>query len=66
MPGKNGVELCTAIHERQGESIPAILLTARDGELCDADRTRGNILEVINKPFSPRAVCEAVGRLLAA
>ncbi|WP_444883739.1 response regulator [Microbulbifer sp. PSTR4-B] len=62
LPGKGGLEICTAI--RRYSSVPIIMLTAR---IEEADRLRG--LEIgaddyVCKPYSPREIVARVKAVL--
>ncbi|MEL7238947.1 MAG: response regulator [Planctomycetota bacterium] len=66
MPRMNGVELCTELCKRKVWRAPALLLTARESEFSAETLRRINIVEVINKPFSPRQLLATVQQHLAA
>jgi len=57
MPYMTGLELCQALaaDETTG-TIPVIILTARGYALDEDDLAVGNIVDVVSKPFSPRAI----------
>ncbi len=63
MPHLSGVEFCRALAD-SGQRTPALLLTARDSDIDPAEREAAGIVEVINKPFSPRDLAGAVARHL--
>lgn len=68
MPEMTGVELCKELRSRQEyANCPIVLLTAKGLEL-ELPRLREelNIDATFAKPFSPSAIVEACGELLAA
>ena len=64
MPRMNGLELCRALAATDGWSAPAVLLTAQDGGLDAEELRAAGVVEVVNKPFSPRALLAVADRLL--
>jgi CheY-like chemotaxis protein len=69
MPYMTGLELCKALAGEPATSrIPVIMLTARgyalEPEDLDPEVSGGNICDVLNKPFSPRAIVEQIHRIL--
>lgn len=65
MPLLSGVELCARLQgEPTTRHIPAIILTARGFSISVEERETRNIVEVIDKPFSPRQVLASVQELL--
>ena len=63
MPHLSGVEFCRALCDG-GQPTPALLLTARDSDIDADEQAAAGIVEVINKPFSPRDLAGAVARHL--
>ena len=66
MPVLTGVEVCQRLREDAAWKVPAILLTARGNELTAEELVSGGIVDVINKPFSPRHVLTIVSKHLDA
>ncbi len=65
MPFLSGLELCTKLREDENLcDTPAIMLTARGFSLGDGVLEGTNVRRLLAKPFSPRAVLEAVKELL--
>lgn len=65
MPFLSGVELCLALREDEAtRHLPVLMLTARQHSIHDKDLQRCMILQIMNKPFSPREISEAVRRVL--
>ena len=62
MPHLNGLEVCKALRSDPNWITPALLLTAQDCDLDPAAIDASGIVEVICKPFSPRALVAAVER----
>tara|TARA_Y100001968_G_scaffold294260_1_gene300719 strand:- start:167 stop:568 length:402 start_codon:yes stop_codon:yes gene_type:complete len=61
MPYMTGLELSRALaHDPSTAAMPVIILTARGYALGDDDIDTPNIVEVVSKPFSPRAVIDLV------
>jgi two-component system, OmpR family, alkaline phosphatase synthesis response regulator PhoP len=67
MPYMTGLELCKALAAQPATArIPVIILTARGYALGAEDLEIGNVCDVLNKPFSPRAIVELINRILGA
>lgn len=67
MPYMNGLELCTRLaSDPRTADIPAILLTARGHIVEPTQIGRTIIRKTMAKPFSARALSEAVGLMVAA
>jgi CheY-like chemotaxis protein len=67
MPGMNGLELAQALaSDAQFSEIPVLLLTARGHLLHEGEARSGNIVGLMHKPFSPRALLAEVVAILAA
>ena len=66
MPVLTGVEVCAKLREDEAWQAPAILLTARGNELTPEELASGGIVEVINKPFSPRQLLASVSKYVQA
>ncbi len=65
MPFLSGLELCTKLREDENLcDTPAIMLTARGFCLGDGVLEGTNVRRLLAKPFSPRAVLEAVKEIL--
>ena len=62
MPHLNGLEVCRTLRMDPNWATPAVLLTAQDCDLDPAAIASGGVVEVICKPFSPRALVAAVER----
>ncbi len=67
MPEMNGLELAEDLFETpELRDIPIILLTARGFSLTSDDLLGTNIIQMITKPFSPRALLSVVENMLEA
>ena len=66
MPTMTGVELCRRLREEGRFTGPAVLLTARGGDIPAEELAGAGIVEVVSKPFSPRLLADVVARHLAA
>lgn len=66
MPEMSGVELVAALAQSAATAaIPIIVLTGR-GHSIDAEALqRSSVREICSKPFSPRAIVNLVGAILA-
>lgn len=64
MPGLTGLELCREVTRRLGRTIPAILVTAREFDISDAERESAGVSAVVSKPFSPRQVVALIESVL--
>ena len=61
MPVMSGVEVCRRLRAEHADwNVPAIMLTARAGEVSEAELAAGGIVEVVSKPFSPRELLATV------
>jgi len=61
MPYMTGLELSRVLAgDVATAAIPVVILTARGYALDDDDIDTNNIVEVVSKPFSPRAVINLV------
>ncbi|TVQ52507.1 MAG: response regulator [Phycisphaerales bacterium] len=66
MPYMTGLELCHALAKSPETSeIPILMLTARGYALDEEDLAKGNIKDVLSKPFSPRLIVQQVHELLS-
>ena len=65
LPGISGIDTLGALRRREGlRDVPVIFLTAAtDPQVLDELRSLG-VQEVLRKPFRPRLLVEAVGRVL--
>ena len=67
MPRMSGMEFCKALREHEDAgNVPIILLTARGFDVEADDLAAAGIVDVLEKPFSPREVLSRVEGLLAA
>jgi CheY-like chemotaxis protein len=67
MPGMNGLELAqTLASDALLSEIPVLLLTARGHLLHEGEARSENIVGLMHKPFSPRALLAEVVAILAA
>jgi CheY-like chemotaxis protein len=65
MPGMNGIEVVKKIRENeQLKDLPVIMLTARNFEMEEEQKSKLNISEFIGKPFSPRELLSKVEQVL--
>ena len=65
MPYLNGIELCNALYSNANtKHIPVVVITARGHTLSESDTKIENVCEVLNKPFSPRAVAKLAKTIL--
>jgi DNA-binding response OmpR family regulator len=60
MPHRTGVEACRHLRETTELRIPAVLLTALDNDVSEADRLAAGVVATVSKPFSPRALVATV------
>ena len=64
MPGRNGIELLNALCERDGHSVPALLVTAyADSPDIDAAVAAGLISRVVSKPWGPAQLLAAARKV---
>ncbi len=67
MPFLTGLELAKRMAEHpQTASIPVLMLTARGFRLTPIELQGAGIVEMLDKPFSPRMLIDAVRRALDA
>ena len=67
MPGMNGLELAQALAaDARLADVPVLLLTARGHLLHEGEARSANIVGLMHKPFSPRALLAEVVAILAA
>lgn len=65
MPGASGTEVCQAIRSRpDGDSIPVLFVTARDGEEAKIDGLTRGADEYLTKPFNHEELLARVRSLL--
>jgi two-component system response regulator ResD len=62
MPGKDGIEVCTALREKK--STPVLMLTAKGEEANRIQGFEAGTDDYIQKPFSPREVVLRVKALM--
>ena len=66
LPGMSGIEVLRALREVEGlRQVPAIFLTAVVDPKVHAELRAIDAQEVLQKPFRPRLLVEAVTRVLA-
>jgi DNA-binding response OmpR family regulator len=66
MPFLSGLELCARLRGcPQTEGVTALMLTAREFDVTEADRERVGLADVLAKPFSPREMLARVRELLS-
>lgn len=65
MPVMTGVDVCRKLRAEAGFYGPAILLTARGGEIEPSVLDDAGIVAVLTKPFSPRQLLSTVNATLA-
>ncbi len=66
LPGSSGVEVLRALREIEGlRGVPVIFLTAVVDPKVLAELRTLEVQEVLQKPFRPRLLVEAVARVLA-
>jgi DNA-binding response OmpR family regulator len=67
MPFLSGLELCKELRNHDAtKHVTALMLTAREFDVTEADREQAGLAEVLAKPFSPREMLARVHELLAA
>lgn len=67
LPGMSGIETLHALREVEGlRRVPAIFLTAVVDPKALAELRRLDVQDVLQKPFRPRQLVEAVARVLRA
>jgi len=69
MPQKNGhwlIRQLRALGTTKGGDIPALAVTAYDGDFAERDSLRSGFQEYLVKPVSIRQLCETIERVLAA
>ena len=67
MPRMDGMELCKALQEQSDvPGVPIILLSARGFDVAPEDMAASGIVDVLEKPFSPREILSRVEELLQA
>jgi response regulator RpfG family c-di-GMP phosphodiesterase len=66
MPVMDGLELCRQLRQDPAtEQVPAVMLTAREFEISQADAQERGIAHLVPKPFSPREILELAGKVLS-
>ena len=65
MPRMTGVELCREVRSTKNAAVPFVLLTAKAFEV-DVQwlQSELQVVAVIQKPFSPRAIVDVINRCL--
>src|SRR5581483_10190549 len=64
MPEMNGLELATALAKAEAtRAVPVIMITSRGDTVDPALLAQTNIVELLEKPFSPRRVVALVQKL---
>lgn len=65
MPGIDGLELCRTIRSiPQFQSLPIIMLTARDGAFDKVQGRLAGATEYLTKPFDAKKLCEVISSVL--
>jgi DNA-binding response OmpR family regulator len=62
MPGIDGVEVCRRLDHDQ---VKVVVLTARDDPKLEAEAKEAGADAFMTKPFSPMALLDLVGELMA-
>lgn len=66
LPGMDGVATLRGLRAIDGlRGVPAVFLTAAGPARMDEELRALGVQEVLGKPFSPRALAETIGRVLA-
>ena len=66
MPAVSGLALARAmLDDARLAAIPVLMLTARGHLLREGESVTANIVRLVHKPFSPRALLADVEELLA-
>lgn len=66
LPGMNGIATLHALREIEGMAkVPVVFLTAAVDMQVDAELRSLGVREVLAKPFRPRLLVQALGRVLA-
>lgn len=63
LPGRNGFQICADLRER-GDWTPILMLTAKDGDLDEAEALDTGVDDYITKPFSFAVLVARVRALL--
>ena len=63
LPGRNGFQICADLRER-GDWTPILMLTAKDGDLDEAEALDTGADDYITKPFSFAVLVARVRALL--
>ena len=67
MPILDGIELARRIaSDPRTRNLPVIMLTARGFRLTPSELSDAGVVEMIDKPFSPRGLVERIESVLAA
>ena len=64
LPGIDGIEVMRQLHERPGDPVPVILLTARGEESDRLTGLRRGADDYVVKPFSPAELVARVGAVM--
>lgn len=65
LPGMNGIEMMRRLRER-GDTVPVIVVTARDEKRWDAEARAGGALCLLRKPFETQNLLDCLDRAFAA
>ena len=67
MPEMNGFELIQRVRDNPATAeLPIILLTAKALEIAEGETERFGLVQILNKPFSPKALLQLIENTLAA
>lgn len=65
MPGIDGLELCRTVRSiPQFQSLPIIMLTAKDGAFDKVQGRLAGATEYLTKPFDAEKLCDVVSQVL--
>ena len=65
LPGMSGLEMMRQLRER-GDTVPVIVVTARDEKRWQAEAKAGGALCVLRKPFETQDLLDCLDRAFAA
>jgi CheY-like chemotaxis protein len=66
LPGMNGIATLRALRALPGlAEVPAVFLTAACAPEILAELRAAGVIEILPKPFRPRQLVQAIGRVLA-
>lgn len=65
LPGMNGIATLRALRQLPGlAGVPAVFLTAANDPAVEVELRALGVREILQKPFRPRLLVEAIGRVL--